>query len=455
MKYLIVIAVLVITGYNTKSQVNLLRYNDNFEYLLKDSVSKKGTERLKYMKLYRTSTISIGGELREQLQYYRNINFGDVPPTFGKTTTWQLWQRLMVHANIGVSKNFRVFTQLGSTHRFINPNPLTPEIEQNDLSLQQAFIDFKNKSNLLLRIGRQELSYGSHRLITFREGPNTRLSFDGALLKYMSGKRRIELLAISPVISKNGVFDDQAFKDWIAGVYVSETFIPKWLNADYYAINFNSKRRQYNFIAGKENRQIAGIRLFSDKPVLNYELEASYQFGKFNNLYIKAFGIAFDVNHKLIPYKNIFVGVAGNYLTGDRNKDDRQLNTYNLLFSKPQYGLAAPIGATNMITANPYVKFNPNRNINIYTGINFMWRQSNQDGTYSPGAIQMRPRPEALFKSDENHVGTLWVLETAFMLNKHVIFAVDASYFAAGNYVKETGKGKDITYLSFKVNYKF
>jgi len=41
------------------------------------------------------------------------------------------------------------------------------------------------------------------------------------------------------------------------------------------------------------------------------------------------------------------------------------------------------------------------------------------------------------------------------MLNKHVIFAVDASYFAAGNYVKETGKGKDITYLSFKVNYKF
>jgi len=124
-KYLIVIAVLVITGYNTKSQVNLLRYNDNFEYLLKDSVSKKGTERLKYMKLYRTSTISIGGELREQLQYYRNINFGDVPPTFGKTTTWQLWQRVMVHANIGVSKNFRVFTQLGSTHRFINPNPLT------------------------------------------------------------------------------------------------------------------------------------------------------------------------------------------------------------------------------------------------------------------------------------------------------------------------------------------
>lgn len=433
----------------------MLRYNDNFEYLLKDSVSKKGTERLKFMKLHRRSTISIGGELREQLQYYRNINFGDLPPTSGKTTTWQLWQRVMVHANISLSTNFRVFTQFGSTHRFINKNSLIPEIEQNDLSLHQAFIDYKIKSRLLLRIGRQELSYGSHRLITFREGPNTRLSFDGLLLKYISARRKIEVLAISPVISKKGVFDDQTFKDWITGMYISETFVPKWLNADYYATNFYSKRRQYNFIPGKENRQIAGIRFFSDKPILNYELEATHQFGKFNNLHINAFGIAFDINHKLLSPKNMLVGIAGNYVTGDRNNDDGQLNTYNLLFSKPQYGLAAPIGATNMITANPYMKVNPGGNIHIYTGINFMWRQSNQDGIYSPGAIQVRPGPQTLFKSDKNQVGTLWVLETAFMLTKYVTLAVDASYFAAGNYVKETGKGKNITYLSFKANYKF
>ena len=211
----------------------------------------------------------------------------------------------------------------------------------------------------------------------------------------------------------------------------------------------------FNFIAGKENRQVAGIRLFSDNPVLNYELEATYQFGKFNNLHINAYGIALDINHKFLHRKNMLIGFAGNYVSGDRNKDDRQLNTYNMLFSKPQYGLAAPIGATNMITANPYFKFNPTRNINIYSGVNFMLRQSNQDGTYSPGAQQMRPGLESLFKSDKKQVGTLWVIETAYMLNKYVTFAVDASYFVAGNYVKETGKGKDITYLSFKANYRF
>lgn len=433
----------------------MLRYNDNFEYLRKDSVSKKGTEKLKLMRLSGKSFLSLGAEIREQWQYYRHINFGDVPPSAGKSTTWQLWQRVMFHANIELNKNVRLFTQLGSTHRFINQNPLIPEIEQNDLSLHQAFIDYRHKSSWLLRIGRQELSYGNHRLITFREGPNTRLTFDGIILKYKSGKRKIELLTISPVISKKGVFDDQSFTDWIAGIYATESIVQKWLKADYYFIHFTSSRRQYNFVKGKENRQIVGIRVFSENPATNYELEANYQFGKFNDLHINAYGISFDINHKLLPRKNVTVGIAGNYATGDRNNNDKQLNTYNLLFSKPQYGLAAPIGASNIVTVNPYVKFNLIRKINIYAGGNFMWRQSNQDGTYSPGAIETRPKPQMMFASAKKEIGTLWVLETALLLNRYVTFAMDASYFVGGNYVKETGKGKDITYLSFKATWRF
>lgn len=86
-------------------------------------------------------------------------------------------------------------------------------------------------------------------------------------------------------------------------------------------------------------------------------------------------------------FKKAVVGVAGNYISGDRNSKDRKLNTYNLFFSKPQYGLAAPIGATNIATINPYMKMQPTSKLNIYTGINFLWRQSEQDGIYSPGAI--------------------------------------------------------------------
>lgn len=454
-KQIISSALFFMVVFSAAGQVNLLRYNDNFDYLKKDSVSKKGTEKLKFMKLAGSSVISIGGELREQLQYYRNINFGDVPASFRRSTTWQLWQRVMVHANMEINKSTRLFAQLGSTHRFINPNPLTPEIDQNDLGLQQAFIEYKHKNNWLLRAGRQELSYGSHRLITFREGPNTRLAFDGVILKYNTGKIKIDLLGISPVISKKGLFDDQAFKDRLAGIYLSEAIIPTWLHLDYYFISFHSKRRQYQFTGGNENREVTGLRLFSERSILNYELEATYQFGKFNKLHISAYGISFDVNYKFMLPENVLIGLACNYVTGDRNNSDKQLNTYNLLFAKPQYGLAAPIGATNIVTVNPYLKFNPVRKINVYAGVNFMWRQSNQDGIYSPGAIEMHPATGEVVGSAKKQIGTLWVMESNYLLTKYVSFSIDASYLAAGSYIRQTGKGKDIMYVSFKAGYRF
>lgn len=454
MKNLMLAIGFILSGVVGYSQIQYLRYNDDFSYLQSDSLPKKGLQKLKYIPIAEQVYISVGGEIREQLQRYNNFNFGDVPPNYQRSNSWQLWHRLMVHANVDIGKRARVFVQLGSTYRFLNPNPLTPEIDQNELSLHQAFIDYRFNKLWMARIGRQEVSYGSHRLITFREGPNTRLTFDGAILKYNNCKRRVDVFAISPVISQKGVFDDQSLKDLTAGIYASEKLAKK-LSIDYYLLHFHSSRRKYNFVAGADNREIAGIRIFSENPKTNYEVEGTYQFGKFNQLSVNAYGISADLNHKILSKKNLIIGLAGNYLTGDNSRTDGQLNTYNLLYSKPQYGLTAPIGATNMVTMNPYLRINPIRKSNVYVAANFMWRESNQDGTYSPGAIEVRPNLENLVASSEKLLGTLLVLETAYKINSNFSIAVDASKFFAGKYVKQTGAGKDITYYSFKASFKF
>ncbi|MBL7741883.1 MAG: alginate export family protein [Chitinophagaceae bacterium] len=453
MRNLILVIGFILTGIAGYSQIQYLRYNDDFSFLKSDSVDKRGFQKLKYIHLSAKLKVSFGGEVREQLQWYNNINFGDMPPTFQTQNVWQLWHRIMAHTNIEAGQKTRVFVQLNSTQRFLNHNPLAPEIEQNELSLHQAFIDYRFNKFWMARIGRQEISYGSHRLITFREGPNTRLTFDAAILKYNNGRRKVDVFAISPVISQKGVFDDQTFKDLAAGIYATEKLAKK-LSIDYYLVHFHSSRRQYNFVAGIENREISGFRLFSENPKTNYEVEGTYQFGKFRQLSINAFGISADLNHKIVFKKNMIIGLAGNYLTGDNSRTDRHLNTYNLLYSKPQYGLTAPIGATNMITINPYLRINPVRKINVYLAANFIWRESNQDGTYSPGALEVRPRPENLFVSSEKQLGTLLALESAYAINSNFSIAVDASKFFASKYVKQTGAGRDITYYSLKASFK-
>jgi len=67
----------------------------------------------------------------------------------------------------------------------------------------------------------------------------------------------------------------------------------------------------------------------------------------------------------------------------------------------------------------------------------------------------MRPKPEAVFTSARKEIGTLLVMETNYTVNNHLSLSFDVSKLVAGAYVKKTGKGKDISYISFKANYKF
>jgi len=456
-KYIIYLATLIasLVAYNSRAQnkISWLRYEDDFTALKNDTV-KKGLDQLKYIPLGKNNYISFGGELREQFQSYDNLNFGDVPPTYSDTDVTQLWHRLMVHTDIELGSHFRFFMQLSNTARFFNDNPMVPEIEENQLSLHQAFGELK-LNNWNFRLGHQELFYGNHRLITFREGPNTRQAFDGVVIKRKFKHGSLDFFAVSKVISKQYVFDDKSMHDGLLGIYGTQFYANRKLGLDYFLLNFQSRDRQYNYQSGYENRQTCGIRLFSNLKTVNFELEGAYQTGKFNDLTIDAYSVLADVNVTVLPAKKGIIGFAATIASGDKDSTDDKLNTYNLLYAKPAYGLVAPIGATNILSLSPYLKINPIQKLNVLAQVFFLSRNSNQDGTYSPGMIQNRPKPSTLFVSDKKILGQLYVIETNYQQTKNVSFALDASYFKAGNYPKATGAGKDILYLSFKSTLRF
>ena len=105
-------------------------------------------------------------------------------------------------------------------------------------------------------------------------------------------------------------------------------------------------------------------------------------------------------------------------MSDDKNKNDNQLNTYNLLFSKPQYGLTAPIGATKLININSYIKITPIKKVNIHVSSYFLWLQSNQDGTYTPAAVEIRPTPPLNFVLAKKEIGALLTLESIYPIAK-------------------------------------
>jgi hypothetical protein len=434
--------------------INMLRYNDNFEFLKNDSIVKKGHQKLKMIPLSNSALLSIGGDVREQLIRADNQNFGDVPPTSQANTT-QLWHRIMVHGDLRLGNSVRLFTQLNSTLRLFSPNPLI-EIDENQLGLHQMFLDFNVTDPLSIRLGRQELSYGNNRILTFREGPNNRFAFDAAVIKWQNPTLRVDVIAATPVFQKPKIGDDESFKELITGVYATKTIVPKKLMLDFHTLYFKSNRIKYNLVAGDEKRVSMGARLFSRNPKFNYELEATYQTGRFNALNINAFSIAYDVKYVLESKTKLTLGLAGNYISGDKNKGDTELNSYNLLYSKPSFGLAAPLGASNIVNINPYIQWSPMPKLQLLTGIYFLSRASNQDGIYTPNMIQTRPnRPEVLFATTTQNIGNQYVFEASYTLNNQWAFFLDTAYFTAGDFPKATGKGQPIGFYALKTSFKF
>ena len=105
----------------------------------------------------------------------------------------------------------RLFTELQSSlekGRTGGPRPTDADL----LDGHQGFVDWRiltgEPARLTLRIGRQEVGFGSGRLIAPAEGLNLRRSMDGARIMADFGKVVWSASALRLVQAKPGMFDD-------------------------------------------------------------------------------------------------------------------------------------------------------------------------------------------------------------------------------------------------------
>src|SRR5256885_1140669 len=198
-----------------------LRYDENYAYLRDPSRRADYLDAIKFIPLNPNGDwyLTPGGEIRERYEYYHNSLWGRGP----QDDNGYLLQRYMVHADAHFGDYSRIFTQFKSgleDGRNGGPRPT----DRDDVDLNQAFFDVRvpwgEADSLIFRAGRQELAYGSSRLISAREAPKVRLRFDGvkAILK-VSGWR-MEALRGEPVATETcGVDGDPETHQKCWGLY--------------------------------------------------------------------------------------------------------------------------------------------------------------------------------------------------------------------------------------------
>lgn len=443
-----------------------LRYDENNEYYCRDEnrdnfyaqvkcipLRKKTKDQEAPSQTKETFYLSFGGEVRELGEYYDYELWGEEIPHNG-----YLLQRYMFHADLRLGGRLRLFGQIKSGIESGRKGGGRPT-DVDKVDLHQAFADIvlwrKEKDSLSLRAGRQEITFGASRLVSFREGPNVRQSFDGLRATVLKNDWKVDVFAVKPVETNRGYFDDSADNSrtfWGAYAVRPLKIIPS-TNIDLYYLGLDRKQGRFQAGAGRERRQTIGTRIWGSNGNWDYDNELIYQFGRFSSNHINAWAFSTATGYTIKSTKfHPRVGLDAGIASGDRNTNDGKLNTFNALFPKGKYfGEAELLGPYNIIAIQPSIKLKLRENLSLVNYYSLFWRESRRDGIYGVPGNLIRPGNA----NQARYIGSHTDTEFEWEINRTLTFTAAYLHFFSGKFLKQTGPSRDVNFVSAGITYKF
>ncbi len=444
---------------NSDRSIHLLREDEDWSFLADPELRQDFWDPLKYIRLrdgHNDWYLTISGEAREVWEQIGNDYWGQAP-------FWNSYlnERYMLGFDIHYGKHVRTFVDLKSdinSFRGGGPRP----IDEKKLDFQAAFLQVgtgEGSNFIELRVGRQELEYGSGRLIDIREGPNVRLSFDGFMVKSKLGQWLIDGFAMRPDLDKPGFFDNapnHQVSFW--GVYATHFLSNKKTSLELYYLGLDRKEATFERGTAHEVRHTLGGRISrpiaTERPGWDFDDEALWQFGTFGSANIEAWTVATETGYRIptIPLKPRFSAKA-DISSGD-NPNSKTLGTFNPLFPKGDYfGVLATTGPgpINFIDVHPHVETTLPNNVSVSFDWIVQWRENLNDAVYNVPGFLIRAADGSRARFVGHRPGT----QIRWQVNRHLWFQADYGIFYAGRFLKETQPGRNLNYWALWASYKF
>jgi hypothetical protein len=406
---------------------------------------------VKYLELGGNPNVfaSFGGEARDRFEWFSRDAW-----TSGATDPngYHLI-RLMLHAEVR-SETLRVYIEIKSNLAEGKSSPLRVT-DEDRIDLHQAFLEWNSgpSGSALLRAGRQELNYGAARIITMRDGPNVRQSFDAVLGRYQFGSWKTDAFYGRPAETRDGSFDDRTNTGQLLyGIYAVKRDGFLGLNLDVYALGYERKRAHFDGLTGDETRYSVGSRLWGERGPFDFNFEGLWQWGKVGPLSIRAWTLASDTGVTLNKSKSLRASLKANVISGDRSSTDNQLNTFNALFPRGAYfGDISILGPANLINLHPGIEGKFKKRWSYRLDGVWFWRYSREDGVFGANGALLRSgrnKPERFIGTQANAIA-------GFQANSHWYLELQYARFWPGGFVETTGSHSEVGYVSELTRFRF
>jgi hypothetical protein len=221
-------------------------------------------DRLKFIPLTRDKSVylTLGGQVRGRMEYFDQFQWGASEP---KQSDVYLLTRLRLSADLHATPYFRMYVEgksaLVPVNRELQGGNSIAYYDQ--ASLFNAFADimipFGEQANVTLRGGRQELLFGSQRLVgpgDFTQVPHT---FDGVQTIVRIGGWTVTPFWTQAVIVNKYNINTSTSARQLFGIYSSAPAHLLPMNLDLYYLGVDNATAAFNDTFGREKRHTAYV----------------------------------------------------------------------------------------------------------------------------------------------------------------------------------------------------
>lgn len=446
-------------GCSPRSAYALLRQDEDYSDLKNPVCRQDFWDPVKFISLDSKADdyLTIGGEVREWYEGFRNANWGVGP----QDDNGYLLQRISLYTDWHLRSRVRFLGQLTSDIEAGRNGGPAPTMEAR-LWVEQGFVDIglteSSRGSLTLRLGRQEFEFGSGRLVDVREGPNVRQAFDGADAVLKAASWHVDAFAARPVINNIDVFDDppnHATMFW--GAYgVRPLPSTHGGNIDAYYLGIDNKQATFSRGTAQEIRHTVGTRFWGEHGALVYDWEAMFQWGSFGDVGLRAWALGGRTGYNIrsTPLQPQ-IAIKLSATSGDSDRPSEPLRTFNPLFPTGIYfgeGGVNLNGPSNMLRIGPSATVHLRKDLSLVVDDDFFWRESLEDGVYGLGVNLLRSGLD----NKNRYVGNQPSAGVYWQPSRHIGFGAAYTHFSVGPFlIHSASPGKDVDYAAVWASYKF
>ncbi len=400
------------------------------------------------------SWLTLGAELRGRTEGQTSYNY-----TQNGDRVYEL-TRDYLNLEVRPTSFLTGYIQAIDTHALGLPLHVVASNMRDVFDDRQAYLDFHVKPAhvpMQFIAGRQELKFGSERIVGISDWTNNSRSWDGFVGR-IGDKNRVDLFSTSVVVVHPESLDKHGAGLTFHGAYGSITSLMPQTRIDPYVLVRTVRGvTSQQGLKGNEVEVTFGAEAQGQLPAnFAYEINGSLQRGSYANDSLHA-GQSFGKFTYLMPKLPGSPRIGGEYdfATGNSHRDPYRIGTYDQQYPSNHnaFGLTDLFGYQNIRQERINLDLSGTPNLTFLVQGEFLNLVNTHDNLYAGNGGTTIKAPVAGFKSDA--IGSGIDFSSKYVFHEYVVANIGVGHIFPGGLLLENKRGSAETLGYFSLTYRF